>query len=430
MLAGIFLFLSLLTSLFQELVVTNYLPFAGIFAWLSALFLIAKLPVSQKKVVSIIALTGLLGCAIGWSSGIEIDGMMLLSKNQSLITLLIGVTFLRLVAFPVSGAGDILPKGESSFVRTFWGIHLFGAVINLSAVLLAGDRFFKEKPLSVSQTIVLTRAFSACANWSPFFAAFAVALLYAPDASFPVVWAVGSVSVLTGFAVTWWQMKQQGMVDSFIGFPIHFEALWLPVVLAIAVILGHQFYPAIKIIIMIAGCAVVITFFVLLSRYGGRSTVVKMGEHITQQLPKMQGELLLFLAAGVMSVGLASFIESQAIEFPVTQFNGVVAAITLILMVLVAIIGVHPIISIAVVGESVSYLAADQTLLAVLFLMAWAIGINVSPFSGLNMALHGRYGLSGKSIFNWNKYYALFMTITGSILLLLLDLFLSSNGGS
>ncbi|RLA21326.1 MAG: hypothetical protein DRQ56_00885 [Gammaproteobacteria bacterium] len=84
---------------------SNKLPvFSAIIAWLSALFLIAKLSVSQKKVVSIIALTGLLGCVIGWSPGIEVDGMTLLSKNQSLITFSILLVLLDLFLSSNGGA--------------------------------------------------------------------------------------------------------------------------------------------------------------------------------------------------------------------------------------------------------------------------------------------------------------------------------------
>lgn len=419
--AGICLFLSLLATIASELQITGALPLAGLLAWVAGVLLFSHLASAQKKLVIILLLTGLVGLSVGPLSEQAGNWLTALTKNQSLIALLTGVTFLRLVAFPQTQTHEPLPKGKTAFFKTFWGIHFFGSVINLSAVLLVGDRLSRHHALSHEQTLIMIRAFAACANWSPFFAAFAAALIYAPDAKLSTIWSIGFFPVIISFTLTWWAMKRHHKLDSFIGYPVHFGALWLPALLAVMVVIGHYYFPQLKVIIMISSLAIIISIPVLIFRSGVKTTLTTLHQHVNKQLPKMYGELLLFLSAGVFGSGIASVIEHYHISFPLTEFNGITAAITLSLMVFASVFGIHPIISIALVGEALLPLNVDHSLLAVVFLMSWAIGVSVSPFSGLNMALQGRYGLSGKDIFNGNKIHALVMLAAGFVLLSILD---------
>jgi hypothetical protein len=79
------------------------------------------------------------------------------------------VQFLQLVAIPKDEVNEELPTGKKAFIRTYLGVHFFGSVINLSSILLVADRLVSRNPLSQQQQVLLTRAFSSAANWSPFF---------------------------------------------------------------------------------------------------------------------------------------------------------------------------------------------------------------------------------------------------------------------
>ena len=93
-------------------------------------------------------------------------------------------------------------------------------------------------------------------------------------------------------------------------------------------------------------------------------------------------------------------------------------------MFVLALFGVHPIVSIAVIGHWISTTEPNQTLLAMTFLMSWALCVSTSPMSGINLALHGRYGVSGREIFSWNLPYAIKMYLMASAVLLLTGYFL------
>ena len=132
----------------------------------------------------------------------------------------------------------------------------------------------------------------------------------------------------------------------------------------------------------------------------------------------MKSELLLFLIAGVLGAGLASALEGLSIAIPISYFDGVTASITLFCILVFAIAGVHPVISIAVIGHWFSEIQPNETLLALMFLMSWAIGASASPVSGVSLALQGRYNVSGWSIFKWNLGYAIKMYGVACLMLL------------
>ena len=87
------------------------------------------------------------------------------------------------------------------------------------------------------------------------------------------------------------------------------------------------------------------------------------------------------------------------------------------LMVLLAIIGIHPVISIAIVGTWLAPLSVDPNVLGTLFLSVWAVGVTASPLSGISLALIGRYGLSSRSILLWHYRYALVMLVACSLMI-------------
>ena len=69
----------------------------------------------------------------------------------------------------------------------------------------------------------------------------------------------------------------------------------------------------------------------------------------------------------------------------------------LAIFIILGFIGIHPIITIAIIGDFLS--GVNHTLLAITFLMAWATTVSTSPFSGLNLTIVARYDFDAKEIF-------------------------------
>jgi hypothetical protein len=88
---------------------------------------------------------------------------------------------------------------------------------------------------------------------------------------------------------------------------------------------------------------------------------------------------------------------------PLTAGGFILAAI------LFSLIGIHPIITISILGSLLGNTAYNANLLGVCMMMMWGNSIVASPFSGINLAIQGRFDVSSFSIMRWNAAYVLAM---------------------
>jgi C4-dicarboxylate transporter len=74
-------------------------------------------------------------------------------------------------------------------------------------------------------------------------------------------------------------------------------------------------------------------------------------------------------------------------------------------MTLVALVGVHPVISIAAIAAVLGPVISEPTLFAMAGTIAWGTAAAVGPISGLNVFLAGRFGVSGFDVAKRNLPY-------------------------
>ncbi|OUR81798.1 hypothetical protein A9Q82_08240 [Cycloclasticus sp. 46_120_T64] len=415
--------------LFASIVLTIILGFdayfprwiPGVLAWLSALLLINEASPEQKKISLILMLIGALGWLVAWLDGLAVDWLKIASMNQSLITLLVGVHFLRLVAVPDGHQNEQLPRGKAAFLSTFLGTHILSSVVNMSSVIFVGDRIANNGRVSQHQAALLVRALASAVFWSPFFAGFGAAMVFAENSSLWVLMACGMLTALFSMAFSYAELNKETakVVDDFTGFPMHFDAFRIPLLLAGCVLLGHYLFPEFKVIVLIPLLACLISLLVLSHRRGVRPALEGFSAHVTTQLPGMRGELMLYLCAGLLGSGLSVLIQTLDISLPISELNGPNSVLVLSCMILASRMGIHPVISIAVVGGWFVSLEPNHTLLATMFLLSWGIGVCINPFSGINLLVFGRYQVKGRDIVRWNTPYALKMFVVAAIILLL-----------
>ena len=214
--------------------------YAGIAAWLAGVILLPG--VKGLARLQILGMLGLGAAALAWaaSTGRTTDWEPVLASNQALLAMLAAVSFLRLVTLPASAADDPTPRGPGALRTTLLGVHLFGSVINLSALMIIGDRLSEHRPLTPTQAQVLSRGFAMAAHWSPFFAAMGVALTNAPGAQLPTLALFGLPVAALALGYTAIELGRRPEATGFAGYPLHFGALWIPALLALAVLLIHQ----------------------------------------------------------------------------------------------------------------------------------------------------------------------------------------------
>lgn len=414
-LAGLLLTLMIVASVMPGI---SLLP-AGILGWCAAVLLSHRL--GRRQRLQSAWLLGLGGAGMVWGmlNGVPLDPTPILAGNQGLVGLLAAVSFLRLVTRPEATAQNLpTPRGRKALWRTLLGVHLFGAVINLSTVVILGDRMTTRGRLGKRRALALTRGFAAAAFWSPFFSAMAAALTYAPGARLGIIVLAG----LPMAAVSLWLTAREidpedpTLGAPFVGYPMRFSALWIPGLLVAIVLTVHTLAPHWSILAIITLSAPPLTLVILLAREG-RGAWRLLKTHIEQGLAGTTNEVVLFLAAGVLAAGLMSLTASVGSWQPFTHFGTTAAVLVLGVMVGLAALGVHPIITIAVWGVWLAPLQPDPNLLAITLLMAWGLGVPANPLSGLHLIMQGRYGIDGYAFLRWNAHYVLKCLGVGVVLL-------------
>ena len=422
-LSGIFIFISFILTLYSYFLQNDFLIIASFFAWLSFVFIFPTL--KDKKILLILMFFSFVAYIICMYNDFKIDYIKVFTVNQYLLTLLIGVVFLRLIATPKKEKNIVFPKGKNSFIKTYLGVHLFGSVINLSSLILVADKMYKKSPLTNAQIVLLTRSFASDAYWSPFFVSFAAATTYAPNLNTSLIMLNGIILALFAFIITYIDVTKNKEFDiqNFYGYPLSLENLYLPVILATLVLVTNHFYPNTKVIILVSLFSISMVFVLLPFKTSLNEARKLIKKHILYELPKMKSELSLFLVAGVFGVLVGSILIGLNLSLPFKIFDWQIASILLLIFIFLAFIGVHPIITIAIIGDYLN--GVNHTLLALTFLMAWSTTVSTSPFSGLNMTIVARYDFSSKEIFRLNIFYALKMYLICILCLFILSKYLN-----
>lgn len=422
-LSGLLIYFSFLTTLYAYFFNEKLLIIAGVFAWIS--FLILFPSIKNKKIIIILLILSFLAFFISYLNDFKIDFIKVFTVNQYLLTLLIAVGFLRLIASPKKEKTSQLPKGKKSFIKTYLSVHLFGSVINISSLILVADKMYKKAPLSNAQVVLLTRAFASDAYWSPFFVAFAAAITYAPKLDTSIILLNGIVLSILAFLITYYEVlnNKKFNINEFRGYPLSFESLYLPFMLALLVLITNYFSPNIKVIVLISTYSLLMSLLILPVKKGLIQSYFKFAFYISDELPKMKTEMALFLVAGMFGISISSILIGMNLELPFEIFDWQIASILLLIFIILAFVGIHPIITIAIIGDFLS--GVNHTLLALTFLMAWSTTVSTSPFSGLNLTVVARYDFAAKEIFRLNIFYAFKMYLICVFCLFILSNYLS-----
>jgi len=418
--AGISVFCLILFFIAQGLGLTMPIYTPALFAWLAAGLLFHKVTGQQRLQVIVITLLGGIGITWGIIQGEMTNLTKAIYTNQGLLAMLASVSFLRLITQTGVAGDEILPTGKRALKQTLLGSHLFSTVINMSTVVIVGDRLKQQAAgLSHTQSIMLSRGFSTAAFWSPFFAAMAITVAYT-GAELMTLVSLGLPLSIIALGMTLWDLHRHPEIDDFIGYPLHWEALAVPVMLATAVFSCHLLFPKLPILIIISLFALSLTIllsWIRLRRHG----LKKVQQHILTGLPTMAGELNLFLAAGILSTGIALIFQSSVHTLPSIEFGALQASLLILIMLGLSVLGVHPVASVATLGTVLTPVVENVNLLGMCFLIVWSLGICSSPLSALSVTFQSRYGARPTSFLTWNGGYMLKMWVIASLWLALYE---------
>ena len=199
----------------------------------------------------------------------------------------------------------------------------------------------------------------------------------------------------------------------FSGYPLKRESLTVPLLLAGVVITVHHFWPDFSILTLI--CLLAPGGALLFMR--GRPRTQTLHDFITHKVLSVSSQFALFLAAGVFSTGIKSVIQVYPELFSLhqTSFTSSLFAMISGVMIVVGILGMHPLVSIAIISPLLLPLNPNHSQLGFLFLTTWAVSTSSTPLSGVGLALVSRFNASPKMILQSNYHYAITMWLVACV---------------
>lgn len=423
-LAGICLTLAIVATLYAGLnpsveSVKSFWP-SGVFAFSAALLLLPDTARAQHIQLGILIGVGFVLLLIGWQHGAKISWSELLSQNTGLLTMVLSVGILKLIITDEINVKEKLPVGRKAYLQTLLSLSLFGSVINISALILMADRLSLNRPMDYFTAGTIVRMFSSCATWSPFFAGTAVVLTAVGNVSLLSLMLSGLPMLLSAIAVLYvgGLMFRRDKVERFHGYPLKPESLRVPVLLAVMVFLSNWLLPSVPILTVIALSSILLTVLIMTVKRGVATSGKRLLAYGKTDLPRSVNEVQLFLSAGILASGLQSLVQIGWLQSPINEFTGVTACLLLAAMIVIAGLGIHPIIQIVAFTPLVLSSNPDPDLLGLTFMFGWALGTCGSPLSGTNLVMQGRFGIVAwrGALQNWPFISAMY--VIGCVILL------------
>ena len=139
-----------------------------------------------------------------------------------------------------------------------------------------------------------------------------------------------------------------------------------------------------------------------------------MARFALSELPGMSGELTLFLAAGVLGGGLTVLVAAYPGLVPVFALTPGTGTVALAGIVVASMAGVHPLVSVTAFIAVALPASPDPTLLAAVCVTGWGIASAAGPYSGINLVLAARCGVSSWAFTRWNAVWCALMVLVAA----------------
>ncbi|WP_142826713.1 hypothetical protein [Planococcus soli] len=389
-----FPYATFLISLFALVVLISYFPY---------------LPRTPKILISVLLVVGLLMDTSG--NGVR-EFFGALQTNANLLAIFI---FVPLLSIPIQ-QGQYLKYIEVIFAHSIKKTHhlyLFstvaagsiGAVMNVGTLPILYDLTDTSsfKPFDEVRLKALSRGFVMAFLWSPYFISMALVLSYF-DVTwlqlFPIGLAVTAIMMGLGFLgerKNNRSIPEAAAVKNTVSLGTAKRKVFeLAVILlaVTAVILFIESLSDLSVLTIIPLTAIVVSAVWSLFLGTPHELAANFQQYIYVKVPSMGNELSIFIIAGAFGTALLNngaddWIRSLLEALNITHVLLLIPVLAL-LMTIPAWIGVHPIITAAILAITLSnspLFADDHLYLSLGLLSGWILAILSSPFSGLNLLL-------------------------------------------
>ncbi len=327
-----------------------------------------------------------------------------------------------------------------SFIAAFIGILVNLAVVPLVHEISRASDFSANKRL-LSKAI--TRGFATCTVWAPTMASIALIIQISGaqwHTFLPYGLLCGVLMGAIGFAITMLEERNQTVAggeadteqragdtepygrqhggDEPINYAKVFELSVFGLVLITLIVMVSLLTGIHTIVAVSLACLVFPVVWLALLRKLPVLLREFRGEYFHRSLPGLKNEIILFVGAGLFATsitfsGLGEYVP-QVLSLVVGENVFLLSVMILLISVLLAALGVHPIVTMTVIGGTVKAAAygVTPTYMAVLLAVSWALGISVSPSAANIIAVAGLAEKSPVDVgLRWNARYVLVSSV-------------------
>jgi len=418
-------------------IIDAFLPQA-IFKLMSAGLIVSYLLLQIRWVPFKQCLAGLVLIGIGslaaWFSGVWLDTLIDgLARSRIFLLLFFAVAWLQ---FPVGESPSLKsvreailnqPPGRRFLVLSF-GVHLLGAILNVAAVgllspmLKAGSDPLLQRRLSLA----VMHGFTSASAWSPFYIGMIVVLVAIPSLTWQDIalqgMALAPIMIAGGWLFDRLRYRQKRTAGESAGIKVQTEVKIGKTALLLASLIALVFltfkYSGVNIAValgMVCPPYALIWYVSQGERQANKGQRFSSLCHkVIAGLPSLRNEALMFVAANIFGIGIASVIPAENLAgvldlyVPVIDLRIVGLAA---LFIFCGFIGLHPVVVVLTLGAILSpeIMGLRDWVLGLVFLGCWGLTTMVSPYSGTTLIMSRFTGIPSHVIgWRWAPYSVFF----------------------
>ena len=384
-----------------------------------------------------------------WSGSGVFDWSSAIIENAGIVTLLLTVPMLGSILYYAPYEGIILALANR-YIRSSFAFYVvamglvafFGSFMTLASVPFA-HQLVKPIANQYPEEVffrALSRGLIVNLFWAPNLITVAVVLQYVPI-SWPELAVVGFNFCVLSFLAACLFGKCEIVFCKSAACPEsdvserrynalspeakqHLFSLVLQVIVILAAVLIVNQYMKIGIYAAVAIVALSLPLLFALTLRTMNIYKQRLTHYLSSVLPGMCNEFMLFLTIGFFGYVLGKTMPLDVLRIVVTRLDGVTPEVLILLVIIViagvAIMGIHPIITISTLALALTKVefGLSNMQLAISFITGYTMYLMLSPFSSMVMVMSG---LSKRNVYqmglklNWFFAVLLTLLVTGVI---------------
>jgi len=373
-----------------------------------------NIPRYQRAAGAILAMIGIAGAAAsGRWDAVVLDAI---ARSRAFLLLFFAVSWLQIPAgrspsLRVVRTAILNQPPGRRFLFLSYGIHVLASILNLAGLSLFSTFVKEQKDFNLKRRVAmaLIQGFTSASCWSPFYVGMIVVLVAIPTLKWSDVAPSGAMLALT-LIMTGWLYDRYAVRQSTLASQNPAKSELSALKISQAILILSLLVASVMAILELTGVSIpvalglvsppfAIIWFALIEFQP--HTTIRRGVELTGKvvggLPSLRNEAMVFVAANILGLGVASAIPDADFSRVISQIIPWADARIFLLFAIFVVcgfIGLHPVIVILFIGSVLTpeALGLRDWIVGVVYLGCWGLCTMISPFSGTTLFMSRETG--------------------------------------